>query len=164
MFSASQLTEDQKEAIHGWVAEGAQMSEVQKRLKDDFGFSVTYMDTRFLSLDLDLKFVIEEEPEAEVAEDILSEESPIEDNPQVGAAAPVPEGGFQPVVATVDQIARPGAMVSGKVTFSDGENGMWMIDEMGRPSVDPDTPGYRPSESDLIEFQNKLRDLLDGPG
>jgi hypothetical protein len=63
MFSASQLTEEQKETIYGWVAEGAQMSDVQKHLKEEFDLSVTYMDTRFLSLDLDLQFIKEEEPE-----------------------------------------------------------------------------------------------------
>ena len=61
MFSASQLTEEQKETIYGWVAEGAQMSDVQKHLKEEFDLSVTYMDTRFLSLDLDLQFIKEEE-------------------------------------------------------------------------------------------------------
>ncbi|MCX8239040.1 MAG: hypothetical protein OSB05_09490, partial [Akkermansiaceae bacterium] len=63
MFSASDLSEDQIETIKAWVSEGAQMADVQKRLKNDFGFNVTYMDTRFLSLDLDLEFQVDEEPE-----------------------------------------------------------------------------------------------------
>jgi hypothetical protein len=48
------------------------------------------------------------------------------------------------------------------VTFSDGVKGIWLIDEMGRPSIDPDQPGYQPTEADLIAFLDKLRVLLDG--
>ena len=66
------------------------------------------------------------------------------------------------VTVTLDQVARPGAMVSGTVTFSDGMKGLWLIDEMGRPSIDPDQPGYQPSEADLVSFQAELKGLLDG--
>lgn len=69
MFSASDLSKDQIEIIKGWVAEGAQMADVQKRLKNDFGFNVTYMDTRFLSLDLELDFQVEEKESEQLAPD-----------------------------------------------------------------------------------------------
>lgn len=158
MFSVSDLSEEQIKMIKGWVAEGAQMAHVQKRLKEDFGFNVTYMDTRFLSLDLELDFQIDEEnvtqepcPEA-VDIPPAQEEVPLE------PVQPVESG----VSATVDQVARPGSMVSGTVTFSDGMKGLWLIDEMGRPSIDPDQPGYQPSEADLISFQEELKGLLDG--
>ena len=159
MFNTSDLSEEQIKAIRDWVAGGAQMAEVQKRLQDDFGLKVTYMDTRFLSLDLDLQFETqEEEKEEEEQKEVAPAESAV-----VGEGLPsdeVPsEGG---VSATLDQVARPGAMVSGTVTFSDGVKGLWLIDEMGRPSVDPDQPGYQPSEADLMAFQEKLRVMLDG--
>ena len=32
----------------------------------------------------------------------------------------------------------------------------------GRPSIDPDQPGYQPSEADLVSFQEELKGLLDG--
>lgn len=160
MFSASQLTEEQKETIYGWVAEGAQMSDVQKHLKEEFDLSVTYMDTRFLSLDLDLQFIKEEEPEPEIEAEIPSGEKESL-TPQDEVARMPPPGGFQPVTVSLDQLARQGAMVSGKVTFADGENGMWMIDQEGRPSVDPDTVGYQPSQEDLAVFQEELRKILD---
>jgi len=53
-------------------------------------------------------------------------------------------------------------MVSGTVTFTDGMKGLWLIDEMGRPSIDPDQPGYQPTQADLVAFQAKLRELLQG--
>lgn len=163
MFSASQLSEEQKEQINAWVADGAQLADVQKHLVEDFGFSVTYMDTRFLALDLDLQFIseVEEAVEKEAAAEPAAQLDSVANSDQ-GVPPEAQEGGFQPVTATVDTVARPGAMVSGAVSFSDGEKGRWMIDEMGRPSIDPDTPGYQPVESDLVDFQNKLRDLLEG--
>lgn len=161
MFSAKDLTEEQKETIHAWVSAGAQMADVQKRLNDELKINVTYMDTRFLALDLDLQFQSEEEekPEPEPEEVVEGAEAPV-----AGVSEPGPEaeGGFLPVTVGLDQVARPGAMVSGTVSFSDGEKGRWMIDEMGRPSIDPDTPGYQPPEHDLMDFQNRLRDLLEG--
>lgn len=152
MFSVSDLTEDQIEAIRAWVAGGAQMAEVQKKLNEEFGFKVTYMDTRFLALDLGLEFATQEEPESD---------KPTETTLVGEGDVPEP-GGAGEVSATLDQVARPGAMVSGSVTFSDGMKGIWLIDEMGRPSIDPDQPGYQPTEADVIAFQDKLQILLDG--
>jgi hypothetical protein len=56
----------------------------------------------------------------------------------------------------LDQIARPGAVVSGKVTFSDGNKAEWYFDQMGRLGMVPQTPGYRPPTSDLQQFQSLL--------
>ncbi len=145
MFSASQLTSDQIARLHQWAADGATMSDLQRHLKDDFGFAITYMDTRFVILDLEIQLV--EEPKAE---------EKIEAKP-----APVPTG---VVTATMDALTLPGAMVSGKVTFSDGETAIWMLDQTGRPGLDPDTPGYRPTQEDIVEFQQQLRALIQKSG
>ena len=155
MVSVSDLSSEQVEMVIGWVAEGAQMADVQRRLKDDFGFNVTYMDTRFLSLDLELNFQVNEE-EAK-AEEVI-EAPQVQEEPDLEGTKP--DGGS--VSASLDQVARPGSMVSGTVTFSDGMKGLWLIDEMGRPSIDPDQPGYQPSEADLVSFQEELKGLLDG--
>lgn len=153
MFSASDLSEDQVEAVRGWVAQGARMADVQKKLTEEFGFKVTYMDTRFLALDLELEFAKDEEVKTEdPAASVLVEDPAMPEFP----------AGIGEVDATVDRVARPGAMVSGTVTFSDGMKGRWLIDEMGRPSIDPDQAGYQPTEDDLEAFQEKLRGLLDG--
>jgi hypothetical protein len=60
---------------------------------------------------------------------------------------------------TIDQIARPNAMISGKVTFSDGEHAEWSLDQMGRLGLQPTTEGYRPVEADVIKFQTELQRL-----
>jgi hypothetical protein len=155
MVSVSDLSSEQVEMVKEWVAEGAQMADLQKRLKDDFGFNVTYMDTRFLSLDLALNFQVDEE-ESEGPNDIENPEA----QEEVDLEPLVQDR--ETVTVTLDQVARPGAMVSGTVTFSDGMKALWLIDEMGRPSIDPDQPGYQPSEADLASFQAELKGLLDG--
>jgi len=103
------------------------------------------MDTRFLVLDLGIELI---------------EEKKDEPAPEV-KAAPVPTG---EVTVTMDSIALPGAIVSGKVVFSDGEAGIWMLDQTGRPALDPDTPGYAPVREDLMEFQKQLRALIESTG
>ena len=58
---------------------------------------------------------------------------------------------------TVDAVTRPGAMVSGKVTFSDGQKATWYLDEMGRLGLVPAQQGYKPSPEDVQAFQRTLQ-------
>jgi hypothetical protein len=60
----------------------------------------------------------------------------------------------------VDQVTRPGALVSGKVTFSDGQQGEWYLDQTGRLGVAPKQQGYKPSPADVQAFQLALQDEL----
>ena len=145
MFSASKLSEEQKSSLKQWAAEGASIADLQKRMKEDFDISITYMDARFLVLDLGI----------EIVETPKEEKKPAGE--EIAAAAPVPTGS---VTVDIDNIALPGAMISGKVTFSDGETGIWMLDQYGRPGLDTDTPGYRPSQEDIMEFQKQLSELV----
>ncbi len=146
MFSASQLTPEQKDSLKQRAAEGAAMPDLQRHLKENFGISITYMETRLLVLDLGIELI----------EETKAEEPKPEDKP-----APVPTGS---VSVTMDSLTLPGTLVSGKVTFSDGETGIWMLDQTGRPGLDPDTPGYRPSQEDILEFQTQLRDIIQRSG
>lgn len=143
MFSASQLSEDQKNSLHAWAAEGASIADLQKRIKEEFGIGLTYMDARFLVLDLGIE--------------ILDAPKEPEKKPEEEKAKPVPTGAVE---VTVDTLALPGALISGKVTFSDGETAIWMLDQYGRPGLDPDTPGYRPSPEDIADFQKQLAELV----
>jgi hypothetical protein len=156
MISANQLSEEQIGQIRGWAEEGDQLSDIQKRLQEDLGLSATYLDTRFLVLDLAIELKVEEEPE----EEIVPPEDVVMDGEDVPAAdAPAPVGGLSVIL---DEVPRPGATVSGAITFSDGEKGVWMIDEMGRPGLETGTPGYQPCEEDMVAFEQELRRLLQG--
>lgn len=143
MFSASKLSPDQVDALRKRAAAGGTMSDLQRLLKDDFGISITYMDTRFLVLDLGIE--------------LIEEAKAVEKQPEEEKPAPVPTG---TVSVTMDTLALPGALVSGKVVFSDGESAIWMLDQSGRMGLDPDTPGYRPSQEDAVEFQTQLREVI----
>jgi hypothetical protein len=145
MFSASQLTPEQTAALHQWASEGATMSDLQRRLKEEYAIGITYMDTRMLVLDLGITLQETAKP-----------------TEPVPAATPLVATGE--VSVTMDHLALPGALVSGKVTFSDGETGVWMLDQTGRPGLDPDTAGYRPTQEDIVEFQHQLRALIQKSG
>lgn len=145
MFSSKQLSEEQISSIKDWASKGAQLSEIQKRITEEFEITVTYMDTRFAILDLGIELVEEKK------------EDPALEVPSV----PVPTG---KVTATMDSIAVPGTLVSGKVEFSDGETALWSLDQTGRPSIDPSTPGYQPKQEDIVEFQTQLRAIVQSAG
>ena len=51
------LSDSQKTSVAEWVSEGLKLSDIQSRINESFGSSLTYMDVRFLidDLELDLK-------------------------------------------------------------------------------------------------------------
>ena len=149
-----QLTHDQKREVASWIASGAKLSEVQQRLGAEFGVRLTYMEARFL-VD-DLKLVPQEK--AQPAEKIPD---PAESAAPAEAPAPAPGNG---VCVEVDAIMRPGALVSGRVTFSDGVSADWSLDQAGRFSMLPSQEGYRPSQVDLAEFRKTLERELSRQG
>ncbi len=136
------LTDEQKAIIFRWIEEGANPSDIQKRLKDELQISITYLETRLLADDLKLNF---KEPERAIEPPPLPPAEP--------AAAP------GKLVVTIDQITRPGAMISGRTTFSDGETAAWYLDQTGRLGLDATTAGYRPSQPDVLAFQAELEKL-----
>ncbi|BDS08589.1 hypothetical protein NT6N_36290 [Oceaniferula spumae] len=165
MFDAKKLTEDQVAAIKGWAEEGAQLADIQKRMEDEMEFRLTYMDTRFLVLDLgiEIRNLAEEEKAKEAEEAAANPVDPTLDElteDDLEILPPTPQGSGK-VRVTVDGIARPGVMASGRVTFADSQGGTWYVDEMGRLGVDPDTEGYRPTEADILAFQKELQAVMD---
>jgi hypothetical protein len=140
------LDETQRKKVAAWIEEGLKLSDIQKRLETEFGLRVTYLDVRLLVDDLKLKPkdpAPPPKPPAPAAESTL-------DLPATGAPA-------GKVSVSVDQLARPGAMVSGKVKFSDGKSADWVLDQTGRLGVVPVEKGYKPPPADLQEFQIALQ-------
>ena len=155
------LNESQKQAVTSWVAGGMKLSEIQNRLVSEFDLRLTYMEVRFLVDDLKLKLADPEPPKAPAPApsplqpaSLPPEGAVIPDEPQLPAEAPVPGSGK--VSVTVDQLTRPGALVSGKVKFSDGATADWYLDQTGRLGVVPQQQGYKPSALDVQEFQMAL--------
>ncbi len=150
-----QLTDEQKTAVAAWIADGASLSDVQKNLKDLHGVSLTYMEVRFLVDDLSLS--IKEKPRQSEAVDRLVAAKQQGESEREGRN---PAAGG--VNVTVDTITKPQALVSGKVTFSDGETAEWMLDQTGRLALNPGKPGYRPSQEDILAFQTELQRVAQG--
>ena len=150
--------DEQKREIARWVSDGMGLSDIQKKINEDFGVVMTYMDVRFLVDDLDLTLVDEEEPVAEVRVDE-------EVAPDVSQDAPLQEdAGSGGVQVELDTVNPPGAMASGSVVFSDGEKKSWTIDQFGRLALSGGAEGYKPSEEDVVEFQKALDSALRGKG
>lgn len=152
------LTEEQRQRVTAWILQGAKLSEVQTRVNQEFGMKLTYMETRFLVDDLKLTPKDPEPPKVEKvpAPDV---KKPAEEKKSPADAAK--PGG---VSVNVDQIAQPGAIVSGKVTFSDGQKADWYLDQMGRLGVVPAQQGYKPPAADVQQFQTALQGELQRMG
>ncbi|HEX9045651.1 MAG TPA: hypothetical protein VF988_01375 [Verrucomicrobiae bacterium] len=151
------LTDEQRKQVAAWITDGAKLGEIQNRLTQEFGLKLTYMETRFLVDDLKLVPKDPEPPktpEPPAAAKPALKTEPVPNEP--ADAIPAPAGGGK-VSVTVDQITRPGSLVSGKVTFSDGQTGDWYLDQMGRLGVAPKQQGYKPSPADVQDFQLALQ-------
>jgi hypothetical protein len=146
------LTDEQRQRVTAWILEGAKISEVQNRLVSEFGIKLTYMEARFLVDDLKLTPKDPEPPKVVAPPAADPAKLTVEKNP--APAGTLPASG---VSVSVDQITKPGAMISGKVTFSDGQTADWYLDQTGRLGVVPKQAGYKPSAADVQDFQLALQ-------
>src|SRR5258708_27247487 len=146
------LSEEQRQRVTAWILEGAKLSEIQNRLMSEFKLKFTYMEVRFLVDDLKLT-PKDPEPPKVIAPPVASPAKlTAEKNPALEGTLPA-----SGVNVSVDQIAKPGAVVSGKVTFSDGQNADWYLDQTVRLGVVPSQQGYKPSAADVQQFQTALQ-------
>jgi hypothetical protein len=155
------LNEAQRQKVATWVAEGLKLSEIQKRLASELKVGLTYMEVRLLVDDLKLTPKDPEPPKPAAPLPAPTAET----KPQLAlegqAAAPnAPPAAPSRVAVTADKVTRPGALVSGQVTFSDGVTAEWYLDQTGRLGVVPKQQGYKPSAADVQQFQIALEGEL----
>ena len=159
------LDDSQKAKVAQWIQDGAKLSEIQGLLAIELGLKLTYMEVRFLVDDLKL---VPKDPVAPATPELPPPaESALKSKPMPKAEAellPPPTASIGSVAVTVDQIARPGTLVSGKVKFSDGQTADWSLDQMGRLALAPQQKGYRPAAADIEQFQNALQQELSKMG
>jgi hypothetical protein len=176
------LTPEQKATVSSWIAAGDNLSAVQKKLREQFQISMTYMDVRFLVDDLNLtlkdpaakpaapapaqapakKGLLDKAKEklglaktdAAPGADALDEAAADPETLEDDALPPLPGE----VIVEVDGMTLdPRMLASGVVTFSDGVTGKWFIDQQGRPGFSEiSQPGYRPSAEDAQSFMQQL--------
>ncbi len=167
-----QLDEAQRQKVATWVADGLKLSDSQTRLASELGIKMTYMEARFLADDLKLKLKDPDPPKPTPTIGVVpppADQPPgavkgppvaAPDLPGAPAGVPEPPQATGGVTLSVDQLARPGAIVSGKVTFSDGQTAEWYLDQQGRLGVVPKQTGYKPTAIDVQQFQMALQDEL----
>jgi hypothetical protein len=144
------LNDTQKQQVTKWIADGLKLSDIQKRISSDFGLSLTYMEVRLLVDDLKLtpKDATPPAPEKSVLTAPGSAPTPQGKDERTPAGKPPAGPGEQRtgasgnVSVTVDSLARPGALVSGSVKFSDGHTATWYLID-GAPGVGAGPRRYR---------------------
>lgn len=149
------LTDDQKERVRQWAASGDSLSEIHRKIGEELEISMTYLDARLLVSELEVSL---NKPEVEPNEN--SEQDSGTEATEAVSGEPS-QGG---VDVSLDAMTQPQAMVSGKVTFSDGGRASWYVDQMGQLGLDPETEAYQPSEDDVMTFQTQLQQLLKTQG
>ncbi len=143
------LDDKQRLQVAAWLEQGLKLAEIQTRLEAELSLRMTYLEVRLLVDDLKLK---PKDPAPAPAPAPAPSEVP---KPEAAAAAAPGR-----VSVSVDQLARPGALVSGKVTFSDCKSADWVLDQSGRLGLVPGEKGYKPPASDVQEFQIALQQEL----
>lgn len=131
--------------------EGHSLSDVQRLLDEECGEKITFMELRLLAAELEVdwdRIDAEQGKGEQIVEDVTK--------------APVPgneEGEQSGTVVSVSKVVRPGAVVSGDVTFKSGIQAEWYVDSYGRLGLNPQGEG-RPDEEDVMEFQEELQRIL----
>lgn len=169
----SNLTPDQLALVEQWAADGATLNDVQSRLKSEFDITLTYLEARLLMVDVGvrLKDKPRDQPKPEEAaappDELPQNEVPEEYGdgfdvmPEKEAADAIPGAA---VTLTADQITAPGALISGKVTFSDGQTANWSLDQFGRLGLGGAPQGYQPPKGDIPQFQQQLDMIMQRAG
>jgi len=157
------LNDEQRQKVATWVADGLKLSEIQNKLASELGVQFTYMEVRLLVDDLKLTPKDPEPPPKPVGPIAGPAAPPLGPGktPDAAAISGAPGSVGLPSVPgsvslLVDELTRPGAIVSGKVTFSDGQQAEWYLDQTGRLGVVAKQQGYKPSAADVQQFQIAL--------
>jgi hypothetical protein len=132
------------------ISEGNSLSEVQKVLKKDYDYKITYMDLRLVSSSLEVNWEkLDEKNNPKTDDDDDTDDT---DKPEL-----IPS---EETIIEVSKLVRPGAVYSGNVTFLSGIKAEWHIDSMGRLGLNPKNEGDQPTEADFEDFQLKLQDKI----
>jgi len=163
-----QLTDDQKQKVRDWAQEGCGLSEIQRRINAELGIPMTYMDVRFLIIELSVEIREKARPKENAKLNTIAAAADADDGGSGDEGAdleaepePAAPGAASRLTLSVDHIMKPGSIVSGSVTFSDGVKGSWSLDQLGRLALDMgEKQSYRPSPADIETFQVQLQEQL----
>lgn len=176
------MTHDEIKAfIADRTREGHNLSKIQDMLAEQ-GVKMTFMELRLIASEIETSFWQKSEPQPEAAPEA---EKPAQDSAPAEDADELPaddaEGGQLPpddavpaddataaddgkaaprgrTTVTIDQLARPGFLATGGVSFGSGASGNWCLDQMGRLMFEK-LEG-KPDRQDLQEFQLELQRMF----
>ena len=174
------MTHDEIKAfIADRTREGHNLSKIQDMLAEQ-GVKMTFMELRLIASEIETSFWQNAEPQPEAApeaekpaqdaapaddaDELPADESEEEQLPPDDAApadAPADDGKAAPrgrTTVTIDQLARPGFLATGGVSFGSGASGNWCLDQMGRLMFEK-LEG-KPDRQDLQEFQLELQRMF----
>lgn len=158
------LTQEQEKTVKQWAKDGYGLSDIQKNLSKQFGISATYMDVRFLAIDLGLEIRDKHSvPIPQIAPENISSAEKHDGYAKATGRNQLSESG-RGVVVELDHVMKPGSVVSGTVYFSDGVSASWFLDQLGRLALNASQPDYTPSQQDVQTFQQELRKELEKRG
>ena len=127
------------------LSEGVKLNDIQKQLSSEHSHTITFMDLRLLAAELEVNW----------AQFDPKKEEKVEEEKEV----PVP---VDATLVEVSNIQRAGVMVHGTVTFLAGHKGEWFLDPQGQLGLKMLDDTVQPSESDMADFQQVLRQQLQG--
>ena len=176
------MTHDEIKAfIADRTREGHNLSKIQDMLAEQ-GVKMTFMELRLIASEIETSFWQKSEPQPEAApesekpaqdaapaeeadelpaDDAEEEPLPPDDAAPADDAAVADDGKAAPrgrTTVTIDQLARPGFLATGGVSFGSGASGNWCLDQMGRLMFEK-LEG-KPDRQDLQEFQLELQRMF----
>ncbi len=174
------MTHDEIKAfIADRTREGHNLSKIQDMLAEQ-GVKMTFMELRLIASEIETSFWQKSEPQPEPApeadkpaqeaapadgqDDFPADDAGAEqlspDDAATADEAPA-DGEAKPrarTTVTLDQLARPGFLATGGVSFGSGASGNWCLDQMGRLMFEK-LEG-KPDRQDLQEFQLELQNMF----
>ena len=142
-----------KEIVRKELNKGTALGEVQRMLQEEHDVNMTYFDLRMMAAELDVDW--DKQEDKKTVTEAASTEGILDEQPQEGGAAT----GTQ---VTVDKVTRPDALMSGTVKFKSGASGKWFIDHAQQLGLSPDPGSSKPTQDDVIEFQQELQKAVRG--
>ncbi len=167
------------------LSQGMSLSELQDQLLQQHDIHMTYMELRMLTADLQVNWTKQDAkaeaarpklppeatapaqpgegmPQEEDAEDAyVQEEMPAEATQPQQDAAPAEGNAIRgKTTVEISKVVRPGASLSGTVTFGSGASGEWYVDQYGRLGLSLAEGSAKPDQQDVQEFQLELQKQL----
>lgn len=143
-----------KEIVRELLKKKASFSEIQKTLYNEHGETITFMELKLLSSELEDIDWKQLSPESVKTKTDSAEKLPF----SKGEEQSVQEE--KGTVVEISKLARPGAALSGSVKFDSGATADWVLDQFGRLRFENATG--QPTQEDLRGFQEELQRKITG--